>query len=557
MKSDKTIKKKKTIDEKVELFKDFFKNGGTQIKSNTIYKGEYIGEFLRSIRYDLNKDGFNSKKYSLENIEELEKLGLLDNYHETTIEQKIYRFNYFCKNYSKLWYYATKSNRFDGLNEKETYYLNSIEDEKEREKIKKQLELVKKDYRYLVERKSRGKLKSEDIEKIRASGIGGVFGYKDELIELAKQNGLSVEKVYKIEMLYGGIEKFQNDLIHGELLKSMEEKEKKDYVLYFDIASPDLCMRENPIIKLSKDVLNLEELPFIVDSSKLNVESLFKKSNLSSIEEEIIKYYYGFYDGKKYNFSEISIKLNISRQRIQQIKAEIINKFRSYHFINEFLKIILNIDEETKKKFLTMYYSKIGIFYNNDPLDMLDNDKEELINLVKNGIIKKDNSEVKDKLIEDLGLTERSYNSLKKIGVNSLFEICEMTQDELICQSGIGKNCFFEILNTVHFYGLFLKDEKSPDIYEKEIDDIDSHLLRLIENIGDSYKKMSKDNKKYISLKNKLISILNKELSEKDVIKIKMLVQREKEFLSKIGLLDIFLSKISEKRYEEVECFGE
>ena len=71
-------------------------------------------------------------------------------------------------------------------------------------------------------------------------------------------------------------------------------------------------------------------------------------------------------------------------------------------------------------------------------------------------------------LIEDLELSVRSYNCLKRAGVNTLNELAVMTLDDLMNVSNLDRRCVDEVISVLIKYGLVCN---SPDIIvDKEVE---------------------------------------------------------------------------------------
>lgn len=242
-------KKTLSLKEKIDLFERYLKKEGTSIISDTTYEGYPIGLMLIAIRHELNKEDINRKKYTPKLLGKLEKLGLLEKRHESTIDQKVERLENFGKEHSELCLFIKAD-----YNDEIENYLNNIKDENKREELRKNIELVKKDYRYLAQRKACGKVDESYTERLRNAGIGGVFGYKDEIVELSKKIGLREKRLYELDRLYGGLDKYKEAFINGELKEEIPENERKYYITFFDLANSDFVGRITPKLKLLQDI---------------------------------------------------------------------------------------------------------------------------------------------------------------------------------------------------------------------------------------------------------------------------------------------------------------
>ena len=64
-------------------------------------------------------------------------------------------------------------------------------------------------------------------------------------------------------------------------------------------------------------------------------------------------------------------------------------------------------------------------------------------------------------------LSVRTYNCLMRAGVTELSQLSEWTKADLMRVRNLGERCFNEILEVCHDKGIYLKDEKQPQIIDK------------------------------------------------------------------------------------------
>ncbi|MBO4682833.1 MAG: DNA-directed RNA polymerase subunit alpha, partial [Bacilli bacterium] len=60
--------------------------------------------------------------------------------------------------------------------------------------------------------------------------------------------------------------------------------------------------------------------------------------------------------------------------------------------------------------------------------------------------------------IEELDLSVRSYNCLKRANISSVLELCEKTEDEMMKVKNLGKKSLKEIKEKLAEQGLSFKD---------------------------------------------------------------------------------------------------
>ena len=65
-----------------------------------------------------------------------------------------------------------------------------------------------------------------------------------------------------------------------------------------------------------------------------------------------------------------------------------------------------------------------------------------------------------DKPIEELELSVRSYNCLKRAGISTVSELCNRTSDEMMKVRNLGRKSMDEVIAKIHELGLQLKNSE-------------------------------------------------------------------------------------------------
>ena len=68
--------------------------------------------------------------------------------------------------------------------------------------------------------------------------------------------------------------------------------------------------------------------------------------------------------------------------------------------------------------------------------------------------------------IDELEFSERTYNCLKRAGINTLGDLCDRMWDDMIHVQNLGKKGFEEILFKISALGYSFKDVQRNDIYD-------------------------------------------------------------------------------------------
>lgn len=392
-----------TIDEKLDLFEQYLnhENTGETIISDTIYEGYPIGTFLISIRHELN-DERKAKKYSKEIVEKLENLGLLDDRNESTIDEKIDRLIRFVQENTELWE-LNKGRKTEIAVKK---FLGENPDKEKKKELIKQLELANKDYDYIRNRKSKGKLSEENIKRLKYAGVGGVFG-KSSKSELQKQEFLDK---YEIEpdiydliiKKYGSMEKFKKIYVEALIRDNIKETiDKKvlnncNLVKTFDISSPDWVARNTGLTELIRDITLSDGLFGNYNGLEEKFIKLIREGGFTKQQEQVLFMYYGVNGYKRENQAQIARRFNKSRSSVSQMLEKSLKKIRT-PISFEKPNVILDIDYDLHKEIIEEYFKFFGIFISKEPTSVDEEIKNKLTKMLSDAIerIKKRQEQVK------------------------------------------------------------------------------------------------------------------------------------------------------------------
>ena len=64
-----------------------------------------------------------------------------------------------------------------------------------------------------------------------------------------------------------------------------------------------------------------------------------------------------------------------------------------------------------------------------------------------------------DMPIEELDLSVRSYNCLKRAGINTVAELCSRTEEEMMKVRNLGRKSLEEVVEKLEGLGLSLREE--------------------------------------------------------------------------------------------------
>ena len=557
--SNKILSKRKlSVEDKINLFEEFINKTNEKIIGTTVYKGYPIGRMLINMRYDIKK---NRDDYTEKQLERLEKLGLLEKRVET-IEEKVNRVIEFCKENSKIW--EIYSNILKRWEESEVQYLCDKEDysyvelhmreyledncrellllaEKERDvkfPIKAVVDKLKKvvnDYVYIRTRKGEGKLEEKYIVKLKDSRVGGVFGYKSEIENIAEKYIVDInvlnqiltefnsienfKKIYidfiinykeytsmwsnntflgnrkdeeKIIQVFGGLENYK------KFISIFEKLNKEGYIItFFDLNEPDFVAIEE-IRKLAYLVSDDEIIGNFFENDTLkSIMAAFSKNEFKILTETITA-------EKKKTLRAYAEELNISKTRVREIREHTLKKLRK----SSYEIWVCKLSKESKAAFIEKYFEKNSIFVLKEPIELGENSKRYLIKLLEKEYFSQKEVEeqneqrredVKRWYIEEVGFSKKTKNILRKSGcvtvgdIITKFNAIEDLQDLTNC----GGVTIAEIVGKMDILGLNFENDNSSQNTNKRL----KSLIRILKK---SYQDLEKQIEKCRIIREKI-----------------------------------------------------
>lgn len=437
-----------SVSKKIDLFERYLKeNSNESIHSNTIFEGYNIGRILIQLRYLMKN---NLIKYNSEEFKRMENLGLLENTKET-IYVKIKRLKQFCEKHP----YA-----FSNI-----YRLRKALNKKE----KMEFEKVFKDYTYIRERKSRGKLPQKLEEELNNSQIGGVFK-KDDIGELYEKyeigdkekrqiinefgNMENLKKSYKKYMIKLANAKNYNEIhrIKIENKESAMENPKIPLVRNFYLGSQSLEKQE-ALLNFISYMYGEKYATNIILGPEVDVilEKILREI-LTDRERHIVEFKFGL---KREEEIPKEVR-NMKQQSIYQIMCyQVVRKMRKKEIKDVFFNHLYKPSEE----FIRAYFSKMDVF-EKDSEQLSDEDKQELLNMidVENeniGVIDEDT--IEEMAIENINFsTQLLYKAMKYNGVNTVGDLLEKARSkkDLLTMAYIGNKEAEEIIEKLSELGI-------------------------------------------------------------------------------------------------------
>lgn len=437
-----------SVSKKIDLFERYLKeNSNESIHSNTIFEGYNIGRILIQLRYLMKN---NLIKYNSEEFKRMENLGLLENTKET-IYVKIKRLKQFCEKHP----YA-----FSNI-----YRLRKDLNKKE----KMEFEKVFKDYTYIRERKSRGKLPQKLEEELNNSQIGGVFKKEDigelyEKYEIGDKekrqiinefgNMENLKKSYKKYMIKLANAKNYNEIhrIKIENKESAMENPKIPLVRNFYLGSQSL-EKQKALLNFISYMYGEKYATNIILGPEVDVilEKILREM-LTDRERHIVEFKFGL---KREEEIPKEVR-NMKQQSMYQIMCyQVVRKMRKKEIKDVFLNHLYKPSEE----FIRAYFSKRDVF-EKDSEQLSDGDKQELLNMidVENENIRViDEDTIEEMAIENINFsTQLLYKAMKYNGVNTVGDLLEKARSkkDLLNMAYIGNKEAEEIIEKLSELGI-------------------------------------------------------------------------------------------------------
>lgn len=231
-------------------------------------------------------------------------------------------------------------------------------------------------------------------------------------------------------------------------------------------------------------------------SLKERITNVF--STLNEMEREVLLYRFGFY-GRFYTFNEVAKKLSKTSSRIGQIEHKAIRKLyhpnrsrkiniqhnyniimntkaHSIDFENILIDEIANylLSKNDNITFFNEILSKNNISLKFDSNEFKNAEykcNEGSFALEKYGIdyimLEKDGDGCKRRILEmtidDLDLSVRAYNCLKRAGINTLSDLVNKTEEDMMKVRNLGKKAFDEVVMKIQELG-FWDDFKTEHV---------------------------------------------------------------------------------------------
>ena len=439
------------LEQKIEIFEEFMKTG-EELVSNTTFEGYPIGQWAIQIRSSLKrmnegKDDEISIKPTKDQLEKLESMGILERKIDSTIDEKIDTLVEWRRKYPKIKIIPIATD--EELRE----YAKTDEEFKQ---IQEEYKRIQRYYDYAKYRKYQGKLNEEQIQKCKNGRVGGVFGHPIEIEELSKKYRIKEKDIDYILTKYGTLDNFyemhKKGAIKGEKDKELEAIIIKDTI--------DVDQNSNRGYDDLWSALEMNYMGYNFYSSEELKRLIDEK--LTENEKYVLEKRFGLVDGTiPKNLENVGEELSKTRERIRQIEKHAIRKL--------------------KKPAITRKIARFTLCYNPEFTTSAEREQVERIKKdiqLQNGDLSKNLArlrkiekkiEEKQKIgtylegdeikIENLELSIRTFNGLKRAGINSLSDLANVTEKQFMEFRNMGKSSLEEIIIKMQQHGICFRED--------------------------------------------------------------------------------------------------
>lgn len=413
-----------TYEEKIEIMKRYIEETGSQIKFNTVYEGYNIGIWQNNMRQDDRNEKLNISQKLRDEFEKIGVLGKRKRRKKITFDDK----------YEKIIKFLEEN--------PDTEIVLGVED-KNGSPIGVYKSWIQQQYN-----EGKIKLNGPKIKKLLEMGI--IKRPAKERMEIAKQYGISKKVVNYILEKYGDMDNFILEYKSGKIGLDKEELQMCGIQSprVFALCSYDISKRQkSAYIRLVEQVCDSEDIKLLYNGGYINIDDINETlQTLSDIEQMLLNYTYGL-NGEIKKLAEIGQEQGCSFQNVSARIYKTLEKIKP-----DFKHIVKDKDDFTK-------------------IDELLIEREELI-------IELDGYNYHmDRKIEELGLSNRTYNALKRAGINTVDEIESKTEEEFEQIKSLGRKCIDEIRQK-------LQEFPKEEIQRKNMAKLNEELIKKISKLN-------------------------------------------------------------------------
>ena len=428
----------KSLDEKIQILEAY--PYLEELKGNTMFNGYPIGQWAISIRSAIN----NGKlKLTPEQRKRLDRLGILERKIDSTIDEKINALVEWRKQYPKAKFGIDSR---DILN---TYATT----EKDQQAILQEYEKMLSYYKYVIERKSKGKLTEMQIKKCKEGNVGGIFGYPTKIERIAEKYKIDVNDMDYLITKYGTFDNFYEMFIKEKIEEPKDIKLGEKTIRYvWDI---DGTFHKGYDALWRKIIYNRHRDMNVYSSKKLQEVM----EDLTEEEKFILDRRFGLTsENTGENYAKIGEEMNKSRETVRKIASRALGKLRYFTRVQKCCFCLFdqfNLTED-EREMIEKIEKEIHL-QNGD----LSENLKKLKELRREKELQKQ-EHIMELDIVKLGISSQAYNVLSIAGIHTVQDLANITEEELRKIKN-KKKSYDEIIDIMKKYGIPFQKTDKPE----------------------------------------------------------------------------------------------
>lgn len=210
------------------------------------------------------------------------------------------------------------------------------------------------------------------------------------------------------------------------------------------------------------------------DLEMLKRRFAFVLTTLTEREQKVLILRYGLDGGRTHTLGEVGDEFGVTGERIRQIEAKSIRKLRHPSRFRKLRDYIsegadsLDVLKLLTGQDLTSVEPDEGY-----EISGINRDNTELVEGVEKRPV---NDETP---VDELELSIRSYNCLKRAGINTVGELCNKTLEDMYTVRNLGRRSLEEILAKLRELGLSLRESETEDIGINNSDKLNMPIYKM------------------------------------------------------------------------------
>lgn len=500
--SELSKRKINSLQEKIEIFERYLEEGHGDIDGRTVFEGNPIGQWAVQIRSGVKNKGINPTE---EQLEKLDELGILERRIDSTIDEKIDALIEWKKKYPDV--IIERKNLNQPISKKTIAKLKEIAQAEgiEFSEIEARYNKIRSYNEYVRHRETTGKLTEEQWNRCKEGNLRGKFGFPTEIEKLADKLKIKVERVSDLITRYGSVDNFIQMYRDGKLNEYETMRYNEDLINnLIDIDCNPLAANYSKLVQECCGSTLSHEHEIMIFSSEGLEKAL---ETLTPGDKEVMKLRFGLIDGQPKLMEDVGKHFDITRERVRQIEARCLRRLKDPSRFLLFKPTTIKSLKENRfvsdeeRAALSDLENDIwnsNLIFKHDSFEDLDFDKNkfDVIRDIQEKIKTRKEEAKKQKIqniaenditIEEFDFSIRTFNCLKRAGINTINKLMSLSEEELMKVRNLGRHSFEEIISKLEEHKLLSKppeveNETEESAYKKVYSESEMEEIREKKN---------------------------------------------------------------------------